>query len=132
MGIANMTGIMNFLETRQFAQANRIYSEIAEAYLESASEPNAEYAALSFVRGDLCFDLARYLPQLTIPTAIFWGKESQLTGPELGKRLAALNPDQIKTFIELEDVGLTPQLELPAVTIAILQQCLISFQNMAR
>ena len=132
MGIANMTGIMNFLETRQFAQSNRIYSEIAEAYLESASDPNAEYAALSFVRGDLCFDLARYLPQLTIPTAIFWGKESQLTGPELGKRLAALNPEQIKTFIELEDVGLTPQLELPAVTIAILQQCLISFQNMAR
>lgn len=131
-GIANSTGIMNFLENRQFAQPNRICPEIVEAYLESASVPKAEYAALSFVRGDLCFDLAQYLPQLTIPTTIIWGKEAQFTRSEVGKRLADLNPGAIKAFTVIEDVGLTPQLELPAVTIGILHQHLVKLQNMAR
>jgi len=51
-GIANQAGIYGFLHNRQFAQPDRIYSEIVEAYLKSAQQPNAEYAALSFVGGD--------------------------------------------------------------------------------
>ena len=74
-GIATSGGIRNFLERRQFAQSNRIYEEIVEAYLQSAQQPNAEYAALSFVRGDLCFDLSLYIQQLKTPTAIIWGQQ---------------------------------------------------------
>lgn len=124
LGIANPEGIRLFLAQRQFANAERIYPEIISAYLESAQQPNAEYAALSFVRGDLSFDLALYLPQLTTPTAILWGQQAQLTSPELGQRLAKLNPEAIKAFYILDDVGLTPQLELPAVTIAWIRRCL--------
>ncbi len=123
-GVATSGGIRSFLESRQFAQPQRIYEEIVQAYLSSAQQPNAEYAALSFVRGDLCFDLSNYIGQLTVPTAIFWGKQSQFTGPEIGRRLAALNPDAIKVFEQLDDVGLTPQLELPAVTIGLIRQYL--------
>ncbi|MEB3182658.1 MAG: alpha/beta hydrolase [Nostocaceae cyanobacterium] len=121
-GIATRGGIRTFLEQRQFAQSNLVYEEIVEAYLESAQQPNAEYAALSFVRGDLCFDLAAYINQLTIPTAIIWGKKSQFTGPEIGRRLAQMNPQAIRIFQQLEDVGLTPQLEMPAVTIGLIKQ----------
>ncbi|HYW22255.1 MAG TPA: alpha/beta hydrolase [Nodularia sp. (in: cyanobacteria)] len=123
-GIATSGGIRNFLEQRQFAQSNRIYEEIVEAYLQSAQEPNAEYAALSFVRGDLCFDLSLYIQQLTTPTAIIWGQKSQFTGPEIGRRLWEKNPQAIQVFQPLEDVGLTPQLELPAVTIGLIRQVL--------
>ncbi|NES24388.1 MAG: alpha/beta hydrolase [Symploca sp. SIO3E6] len=123
-GIANSAGISSFLENRQFARPNRIYPEIVDAYLASAQQPNAEYAALAFVRGDLCFDLSLYIPQLTTPTAILWGKKSEFTSPEIGKRLAALNPQAIQIFQILEDVGLTPQLELPAVTIGLIRQYL--------
>jgi pimeloyl-ACP methyl ester carboxylesterase len=123
-GIANSSGIRTFLEQRQFAHPDRIYPEIVEAYLESAQQPNAEYAALSFVRGDLSFDLSLYIPQLTTPTAMIWGRKSQFTGPEIGQRLAALNPEAIRDLQILEDVGLTPQLELPAVTIALIQRYL--------
>lgn len=123
-GIAASWGIRNFLENRQFARPNRIYPEIVEAYLKSAQQPNADYTALSFVRGDLCFDLSLYVPQLTIPTAIIWGKKSQFTGPEIGQRLANLNPQAIRVFQALEDVGLTPQLELPAVTIGLIRRYL--------
>lgn len=124
VGVATREGIRAFLEQRQFARSQRVYPEIVEAYLESATQPNAEYAALSFVRGDLCFDLSLYMPQLTVPTAIIWGKQSQFTGPEIGRRLADLNPQAVKAFQVLEDVGLTPQLELPAVTIALIRRYL--------
>lgn len=123
-GIATSNGIRSFLEQRQFARPSRVYEEIVEAYLESAKQPNAEYAALSFVRGDLCFDLSTYISQLTIPTAIIWGQKSQFTAPEIGQRFAAINPQAIKVFQQLEDVGLTPQLELPAVTIGLIRRFL--------
>lgn len=123
-GIATSAGIRSFLEQRQFADPRRIDEEIVAAYLASAQQPNAEYSALSFVRGDLCFDLADYVPQLTTPTAIIWGRKSQFTGPEIGQRLAALNPQAIKALQILESVGLTPQLELPAVTIGLIRKFL--------
>ncbi|MBE9179872.1 alpha/beta hydrolase [Oculatella sp. LEGE 06141] len=122
--LATSGGIRNFLEQRQFAHPNRVYAEIVEAYLASAQQPNAEASALSFVRGDLSFDLALYLGQLTIPTVFLWGKASQFTTAELGTRLAALNPDAIKGLEILEDVGLTPQLELPAVTVGLIRKWL--------
>ncbi|WP_016950180.1 alpha/beta fold hydrolase [Anabaena sp. PCC 7108] len=123
-GIATDAGIRTFLEQRQFAQANRVYQEIVEAYLQSAQAPNAEYAALSFVRGDLCFDLSLYVQQLTTPTAMMWGQKSQFTAPEVGRRLAEINPQAIRFFQVLENVGLTPQLELPAVTIGLIRRYL--------
>jgi len=121
LGVASYNGILSFLQTRQFANPNRIYPEIVQAYLQSATQPNAEYAALSFVRGDICFDLAQYITQLQTPTAIIWGQQSQFTGPEIGRRLAALNPETVKFFQELPDVGLTPQLESPAVVIGLIR-----------
>jgi pimeloyl-ACP methyl ester carboxylesterase len=121
-GVATEGGIATFLQTRQFARRDRVYSEIVQAYLLSAQQANAEYAALSFVRGDLCFDLSKYITQLKTPTAIIWGQKSQFTGPEIGRRLAALNPQAIKVFQELEEVGLTPQLELPGVTIGLIRK----------
>ncbi|MDX2243031.1 MAG: alpha/beta hydrolase [Leptolyngbyaceae cyanobacterium bins.302] len=124
VGIATREGIRTFLEQRQFARPERIFPEIVEAYLASAQQPNAEYAALSFVRGDLCFDLALDMPQLKTPTAIFWGKKSQFTSPEIGRKLADLNPQAVRVFQEVEDVGLTPHLEQPALAIALIQRYL--------
>ncbi len=123
-GIATSGGIRSFLEQRQFAQPSRVYEEIVEAYLESAQQPNAEYAALSFVRGDLCFDLSLYIQQLITPTVIIWGQRTEFTGPEIGRRLAQLNPQAIRVFQQLDDTGLTPQLELPAVTIGLIRKFL--------
>ncbi len=114
--IATPFGIRNFLETRQFARPSRVTQEMVDAYLASAQQPNAEYSAISFVRGDLCFDLAAYMPQLTVPTAVLWGEQSQFTPVDLGQRLVELNPRAIQQFTILADTGLTPQLELPAVT----------------
>ncbi|WP_036478370.1 alpha/beta fold hydrolase [Myxosarcina sp. GI1] len=123
-GVANSFGIRSFLEQRQFANKDRVYPEMVEAYLQSARQPNAEYAALSFVRGDLCFDLAEHISQLTVPTALIWGRSSKFTGPEVGSRLAELNPQAIRILYTLDDVGFTPQLELPAVTVGLIRKFL--------
>jgi pimeloyl-ACP methyl ester carboxylesterase len=123
-GVANSFGIRSFLEQRQFARANRVYPEMVAAYLQSAQQENGEYAALSFVRGDLCFDLSQYIEQLTTPTAIIWGQQSEFTGPDVGRRLADMNPDAIRIFYQLDDVGFTPQLELPGVTVGLIRKFL--------
>lgn len=122
--IATPSGIRSFLTQRQFANADRVTDEMVSAYLASATQPNAEYAALSFIRGDLCFDLAEWLPQLTTPTAILWGQASQFTNVALGQQLAALNPEAIKHFEIIDDTGLTPQLEQPGTTIAMIRKAL--------
>ena len=123
-GVATSFGIRSFLEQRQFAQSDRVYPEMVEAYLQSAQQPNAEYAALSFVRGDLCFDLTQYIAQLTIPTALIWGRASEYTEPKVGHRLQEINSQAIQIMHQLEDVGFTPQLELPAVTIGLIRKFL--------
>lgn len=116
--IATEKGIAQFLEERQFVDPQRITPEMVAAYLASARQPHADYAALSFVRGDLSFDLASHWPQLTTPTAILWGDGAQLTPVAIGERLAALNPQAVRRFLPLPGVGLTPQLEQPETTIA--------------
>lgn len=123
-GVATSFGIRGYLEQRQFSHPDRIYPEIVEAYLQSAQQPNAEYAALSFVRGNLCFDLSQYITQLTVPTAIIWGKASEFTGPEVGRRLADMNPQAVRIFYHSDEVGFTPQLELPGVTIGLIRKFL--------
>jgi pimeloyl-ACP methyl ester carboxylesterase len=122
--VANEVAIRLFLEQQQFAQPHRVYSEMVDAYLESAQQPNAEHSALSFVRGDLSFDLSQYVERLRTPTAILWGKCSKFTGPDIGHRLAEMNPEAVQFFQLLDDVGLTPQLEVPEITIGLIYRYL--------
>ena len=123
-GVATSFGIRSFLEQRQFAKKERISDEIVEAYLLSAQQNNAEYAALSFVRGDLCFDLTQYIKGLTTPTATIWGRASEYTGPDVGYLLQRMNGNAIRIVYQLSDVGFTPQLELPGVTVGLIQKFL--------
>ncbi|MCU0524656.1 MAG: alpha/beta hydrolase [Elainella sp. Prado103] len=126
--IATTTGIRSFLENRQFARASRVSQEMVDAYLASALQPNAEYSALSFVRGDLCFDLAPFMPQITVPTLVIWGRLAQFTPLELGQRLTDLNSRSIQPLVVIRGVGLTPQLELPAVMIGLITQQLATLK----
>jgi pimeloyl-ACP methyl ester carboxylesterase len=68
--------------------------------------------------------LSQYISKLTVPTAMIWGKGAEFTSPEVGRRLAEMNPQAIRQFYTLDDVGLTPQLELPAVTAGLIRKFL--------
>ena len=126
LGAMNDLSVRNVLERFLFANPARVSPEMVAAYLESACQPNAEYAALAFLRGDLYFDLANYIEQLSVPTAFLWGGKAQFTSINLGQRLAGLNSRAVKTFQTIPDSGVLPHLEQPEITIGLLEKILAS------
>ncbi len=125
IGAMNELSVRNFLERFLFADARRVTPEMVAAYLASACQANAQYAALAFLRGDLYFDLARYLSQLTLPAALVWGKQAQFTPVRLGERLASLSP-RVHPLQVVEAAGVLPQLEQAATVIGLLKSFLRS------
>ncbi|MBD2679391.1 MULTISPECIES: alpha/beta fold hydrolase [Nostoc] len=121
LGAENEIAVRNFLESFLFAKPQRVSQEMVEAYLTSAQQPNAKFAALAFLRGELYFDLSLYIQQLTIPTVIFWGEKAQFTNIKSGRRLANLNPNAIQKFYAIADAGVLPHLEVPEILIGLLQ-----------
>lgn len=124
LGAENEIAVRNFLQSFLFAKTQRVSQEMVEAYLTSAQQPNAKFAALSFLRGDLYFDLSLYIQQLIVPTVIFWGEKAQFTSIKLGRRLANLNISAIRDFYAIADAGILPHLEIPEVVIGLLQRYL--------
>ena len=120
-GAANDVAVRGFMQQFLFASPTRITDEMVMAYTASAQRPNAEYAALSALKGTLFFDLTRYLDQLTTPTVFVWGEEARFNSPEFGQRLAALNPTAIQQVKAIAQTGVLPHLECPAVVIALLK-----------
>lgn len=86
---------------------------IHRAYRTAAQRPHAQIAALATLRGDLCFDLAAWVPRLQVPTHLLWGQQARASAVTLGPRLQALNPDQIRTVTVVPNAGMVPHLEHP-------------------
>ncbi|WGV26451.1 alpha/beta fold hydrolase [Halotia branconii] len=126
LGAENALAVRNFLQSFLFAKPERVSQEMVEAYLTSAQQPNAKFAALAFLRGDLYFDLSLYIQQLQIPTVMFWGEKAQFTSVKLGRRLANLNINAIPDFQAIANTGILPHLETPEVFIGLLQRYLIA------
>jgi pimeloyl-ACP methyl ester carboxylesterase len=120
LGATNEFAVRNFLENFLFARSSRLAPETVAAYLASAQQPNAEFAALSFLRGDLYFDLAPDWAKLQVPTAMIWGEKAQFTPVATGHRLAGLNPKAVRRFQVISETGLLPHLEQPGVVTALL------------
>ena len=124
LGAANEVAVTQFLTNFLFAKPERITGEIVQAYLAGTQQPNAEYSALASLRGDVCFDLSRYIGQLTVPTTIVVGQASRFNRPGKTKRLAALNPRAIQAVHIVPDVGVLPHVEQPAVVVGLLRSFL--------
>jgi pimeloyl-ACP methyl ester carboxylesterase len=122
LGAENEIAVRNFLQSFLFANPERVTQEMVSAYLNSAQQYQAKFAALSFLRGNLYFDLSLYIQQLQVSTVILWGEKAQFTNMQLGRRLASLNPGGITAFHTIPDTGILPHLEIPAVVIGILQK----------
>lgn len=121
LGAANEVAVRSVLQQFLFANPARVTPEMVSAFLCSAQQLNAEYAALASLRGDLCFDLARYIPQLTIPTTVVWGEKARFSTLVTGKRLASLNSTAITAFYTVPDAGVLPHLEVPEAVVSLLK-----------
>ena len=120
LGAANELAVRSVLQQFLFANPGRVTPEMVSAFLCSAQQLNADYAALASLRGDLCFDLARYIPQLTVPTVVVWGEKARFSTLATGERLARLNPTAIKAFHLVPDAGVLPHLEVPEAVVSLL------------
>lgn len=117
LGAANELAVRSVLQQFLFTDPARVTSKMVAAFLSSAQQFNAEYAALASLRGDLCFDLARYIPQLTVPTVMIWGENARFSTLATGRRLASLNSTAIKAFHVIPDAGVLPHLEVPEAVL---------------
>lgn len=124
LGAANELAVHSFLANFLFADPNRITPDLVQAYLASTQQPNADYAALSSLNGDISFDLSRYMGQLTVPTEFAIGQKSRFLPPAVAKRLASLNPEAVRQVWEIPDSGVLPHLEHPAIMIGLLKRWL--------
>ncbi len=131
LGAANLVAVRSFLEQVLFADATRLTNETVDAYLASALQRNAEYAALASLKGNLCFDLSLFMSRLSVPTMMVWGEQSRFGSPAIGRRLASLNLKVVRRFEEIPNVGVLPHLELPAVVAGLLQAHLNEVQQSA-
>lgn len=122
--IVSPLSIRGFLENVLFLHKDRVTQEMVEAYYSSGQQPKAEYAAFSFLKGYNSFDLAKFIPKLTIPTAILWGEKANFAAPDLGERLASLSA-KVEYFATIPDTGTVPHLELPAITISAINKALM-------
>mgnify|MGYP001801709840 FL=1 len=129
LGAENEIAVRNFLQSFLFAEPARISEEVVQAYLASAQQTNAIFAALAFLRGDLYFDLSLYIKQLAVPTGILWGEKAQFINVKLGKRLADLNPNAIRNFYVVPDTGVLPHLETPEITASLLDKHLSNLES---
>ncbi len=117
LGAANELAVRSVLQQFLFADPARVTPEMVAAFLTSAQQFNAEYAALASLRGDLCFDLALYIPQLTVPTVMIWGENARFSTLATGRRLASLNSTAIKAFHVIPNAGVLPHLEVPEAVL---------------
>lgn len=120
-GAANETAVTQFLTNFLFAHPERITPEIVQAYTTCTQQPNAEYSALASLKGDICFDLSRYITQLTVPTTMVVGEKAWFNRPDKTKRLAAMNRQAVKTVHIVPDVGVLPHVEAPSVVAGLLK-----------
>jgi len=121
LGAANEAAVTQFLTNFLFAHPERITPEIVQAYTNCTQQLNAEYSALASLKGDICFDLTRYISQLTVPTTMVVGEKARFNRPGKTQRLAAMNPKAIRTVHVVPDVGVLPHVEEAAIVVGLLR-----------
>lgn len=120
-GAANEAAVTQFLTNFLFAHPERLTLELVQAYTACTQQPNAEYSALASLKGDICFDLTRYIGQLTVPTTMVVGERARFNRPDKTKRLAAMNRQAVQTVHVVPDVGVLPHVEEPSVVVGLLR-----------
>jgi hypothetical protein len=104
VGAANPLAVRWFFSNFLLADRRRLTPTMVQAYLTCTQQPQAQYAALASLSGAISFDLANYIGQLSLPTAVVLGQKSRFLPAAVGRRLASLNPQAIfRTPITLND-----------------------------
>jgi pimeloyl-ACP methyl ester carboxylesterase len=121
VGAANPLAVRWFFSNFLLADRRRLTPTMVQAYLTCTQQPQAQYAALASLSGAISFDLANYIGQLSLPTAVVLGQKSRFLPAAVGRRLASLNPQAITAIHEIPDAGVPPHLECPEAVVGPLR-----------
>lgn len=110
--LVSRPAIRYFLEDHAFSNPDAITDEWVEYDWQTAHQPGARFAVASFVGGflDIDVDLGETLAGLAAPTTIFWGRDSDITPLQRGRKLAETADARLVVF---DNADLLPHAEHP-------------------
>jgi pimeloyl-ACP methyl ester carboxylesterase len=108
--IASRPGIRFFLRT-SYDNRDEVSDDLIDYYYTQAHQPNARYAAASFIAGALDTPVDEEYMRLTMPILLLWGKNARFTPLEHARAFRQLNS---RTDLRVFECGALPQDELPA------------------
>jgi pimeloyl-ACP methyl ester carboxylesterase len=111
--------IQDWFEKSGFLDPAMVPSEVVDAGLFSSRQPNAAYAALPFLTGELRYDLAPLLRELHVPGLMLWGSDEIQIRPPIRERLERVNTDI--PVIRIAKARSNFELEQPDATLAALE-----------
>lgn len=74
--------------------------EIVDDVYETVNDRNKLIKTLAIAKSAIRHNMAKDLPSLNIPTCIIWGKNDNVTPPEVAKEFASLLPDSSLFWID--------------------------------
>lgn len=107
-----------------FLKPELVTDEMIDVFTTCAQQPSAEHAALSWLGGDMNFDLDARLGNLPQPVALLWGEEPMAAAENRALRLQKTLPTSTVTL--LSGAGIMAALEAPTEMIAALEEQLRS------
>lgn len=109
--IVSRASIHSYLTRQAYARPEAITDDLVDYYYNTAHQPGAKYAPISFITGYLNLNIEETVSRLTHPTLILWGKEAKVTPVEDARTFQRLNP---RAQLEiLEGSSMLPQEEQP-------------------
>ncbi|MGN9779210.1 alpha/beta fold hydrolase [Micromonospora sp. H33] len=102
-----------------FRDPAAVPADVIDAGVFSARQPNAAYAALPFLSGDLRYDLAPLLAELPVPGLMLWGSDETQIRPAVRERLERVN--LAVPVVRIPDARSNLELEQPWATLAALE-----------
>jgi pimeloyl-ACP methyl ester carboxylesterase len=89
--LVSRAGLRYFLRQQIYADPSRVSDDMIDAYYAVAHQPNARYAASSFVGGELNLDIADDFEALTQPTLLCWGRDAAQSPMDLAEAFLERN-----------------------------------------
>ncbi|MEV1147532.1 alpha/beta fold hydrolase, partial [Micromonospora sp. NPDC049799] len=113
------SAIEGWFRRQGFRDPAAVPAEVVDAGVFSARQPNAAYAALPFLSGDLRYDLAPLMRDLPVPGLMLWGEQETQIRPSVRERLERVN--LAVPVVRIPGARSNLELEQPWATLAALE-----------
>jgi len=116
--LARKAFIRTWLQRFGFRRPEDVGDEVVDVLATCAQQYGAEHAMMSFLRGDLAFDLLECLPHIQQEVAILWPSAAEGFPASLAERMVERLPRG--HLVPLEGMGVLAPLESPEAVTEIL------------